>query len=117
MKQIIYWDYAFWIFIYAIIFLSFGVTIGETLEKYMPKLDEKKHKLLTLAEIYIQIGLIAVLTYLMREYIEYGLTRVFTIKKNPGKFSALIIAPTLFSQMPTLINKLHHIWHFATPVF
>ena len=110
MKKIIYWAYAFWVFVYAIVFLTIGITIGKTLERYMPKLDEKKHRILTLIEIYLQIGLVAVLTYMMREYVEALFNMVFTIKKRPGKFSALIIAPTLFSQMPTLMDKLHHIW-------
>lgn len=110
MKKIIYWAYAFWVFVYAIVFLTIGITIGKTLERYMPKLDEKKHRILTLMEIYLQIGLVAVLTYMMREYVEALFNMVFTIKKRPGKFSALIIAPTLFSQMPTLMDKLHHIW-------
>lgn len=110
MKKIIYWAYAFWIFVYAIVFLTIGITIGKALERYMPKLDEKKHRIITLMEIYLQIGLVAVLTYMMREYVEALFNMVFTIKKRPGKFSALIIAPTLFSQMPTLMDKLHHIW-------
>ena len=109
-QKIIYWEYAFWIFVYAVIFLSIGVTVGKLLERYMPKLDEKKHKMLTLTEVYLQIGLVAVLTYIMREYVEALLKHFFLIKKNPGRFSALIIAPTLFSQMPTLMSKLHHIW-------
>ena len=109
-KKIIYWTYAFWIFVYAIVFLSIGLTIGKTLERYMPKLDEKKHKLLTLLEIYLQIGLVAVLTYMMREYVEAVFKTFFKIEKKPGSFSALIIAPTLFSQMPTLMDKLKHIW-------
>ena len=109
-KKIIYWTYAFWIFVYAIVFLSIGVTIGKSLERYMPKLDEKKHKLLTLLEIYLQIGLVAVLTYMMREYVEAVFKTFFKIQKQPGRFSALIIAPTLFSQMPTLMAKLQYIW-------
>ena len=109
-KKIIYWTYAFWIFVYAIVFLSIGVTICKSLERYMPKLDEKKHKLLTLLEIYLQIGLVAVLTYIMREYVEAVFKTFFKIEKKPGSFSALIIAPTLFSQMPTLMAKLQYIW-------
>jgi hypothetical protein len=109
-KKIIYWTYAFWIFVYAIVFLSIGVTIGKTLERYMPKLDENKHKFLILLEIYLQIGLIAVLTYMMREYVEAVFKTFFKIKKQPGRFSALIIAPTLFSQMPSLMAKLQHIF-------
>ena len=110
MKKIIYWTYAFWVFVYAIVFLSIGVTIGKLLEKYMPRLDEEKHRTLTLLEVYVQVGIVAVLTYIMREYVEAIFKMFFTIKKRPGRFSALIIAPTLFSQMPTLMDKLHHIW-------
>jgi hypothetical protein len=110
MVNIIDWDYTFWIFIFSIIFLSIGVVIGQMLEKYVPKLDEKKHRILTLLEIYIQIGSVAVLTYLMREYVEFVFGIFFNIKNRPGSFASLIIAPTLFSQMPTLMEKLQHIW-------
>jgi hypothetical protein len=110
MKKIIYWDYAFWIFVYSIIFSSLGVTIGKLLEKYMPKLDEKKHKILTLLEIYFQLGLVVILTYILREYVDVIFRSFFRINKKPDRFSALIIAPTLFSQMPTLVDKLNHIW-------
>lgn len=109
-QKIIYWDYAFWIFVYAVIFLSIGVTIGKMLERAMPDHDGKKHRFIVLLEIYLQIGLIAVLTYIMREYVEAVLNKLFVINKKPGRFAALIIAPTLFSQMPSLINKLHHVW-------
>ena len=109
-QKIIFWDYAFWIFVYAIIFLSIGVTIGKTLERVMPDHDGEKHRFIVLLEIYLQIGLIAILTYIMREYVETVLNKLFVIKKKPGRFAALIIAPTLFSQMPSLINKLHHVW-------
>lgn len=112
-EKIIYWDYAFWIFAYAIIFLSIGVTIGKTLERVMPEEDKKKHRFIVLLEVYLQIGLIAVLTYIMREYVEALFNKLFVIKKKPGRFAALIIAPTLFSQMPSLISKLHHVWELV----
>lgn len=110
MKKIIYWDYVFWIFVYSIIFSSLGVTIGKLLEKYMPKLDKKKHKILTLLEIYVQLGLVVILTYFLREYVDFIFRSLFKINKKPDRFSSLIIAPTLFSQMPTLIDKLDNIW-------
>lgn len=112
-EKIIYWDYAFWIFAYAIIFLSIGVTIGKTFERVMPKEDKKKHRFIVLLEVYLQIGLIAILTYIMREYVEALFNKLFVIKKKPGRFAALIIAPTLFSQMPSLISKLHHVWELV----
>ena len=82
-EKIIYWDYAFWIFAYAIIFLSIGVTIGKTLERVMPEEDKKKHRFIVLLEVYLQIGLIAVLTYIMREYVEAVFNKLFVIKKKP----------------------------------
>ena len=109
-QKIIYWDYAFWVFIYAIVFLSIGVTIGKTLERVMPDHDGKKHRFIVLFEIYLQIGLVALFTYLMREYVDVLFRQFFYIKKKPDRFAALVIAPTLFSQMPNLINKLHHVW-------
>ena len=91
----------------CVIIPGFG---GFITNKIGAKLDEKKHRILTLLEIYLQIGLVAVSTYIMREYVEAVFKTFFKIEKKPGRFSALIIAPTLFSQMPTLMSKLQHIW-------
>lgn len=112
MKKIIYPKYAMWIFIYSILFLTFGVSSGELLDKLMPKYDETKTKIVLFIEVCIQIGLIAVTTYVFREYINYFLKNTFDIYKNPDKFAVLIVAPTMFSQQKDLIKKIHNIWDF-----
>ena len=112
MKKIIYWNYAMWIFVYSIVFLSIGVSIGELLNIMMPKFDENKSKITILIEIYLQIGLIAVSTYIFREIVHYIFNSRFNIKKKPDKFAVLIIAPTMFSQQSELIKKIHYVWDF-----
>ena len=62
--------------------------------------------------IYLQIGLIAVSTYIFREIVHYIFNTTFNIAKNPDKFAVLIIAPTMFSQQKSLIEKIHYIWDF-----
>ena len=112
MNKVIYWNYAMWIFVYSIVFLSIGVSVGELLDKIMPKLDKSKSKMIILIEVYLQIGLIAVLTYIFREIVHYIFNTTFNIAKNPDKFAVLIIAPTMFSQQKSLIEKIHYIWDF-----
>jgi hypothetical protein len=112
MKKVIYWDYVMWIFVYSIVFFSIGVSIGELLNNIMPKFDENKAKITILMEIYLQIGLIAVSTYIFREIVHYIFNSTFNIKKKPDKFAVLIIAPTMFSQQTELIKKIHNVWNF-----
>ena len=54
-KQVIYWNYTLWIFIYSMVFLSIGVTCGELLEIIMPKYNENKNKVIIFIEINLQI--------------------------------------------------------------
>ena len=111
-KQIIYPQYAMWIVVYAILFLSFGVSVGELINKLMPIYDVNKSKLVLYLEVIIQISLIAVSTYIFREYINVILKNSFNIYKNPDKFAVIIVAPTMFSQQKELIKKIQHIWDF-----
>ena len=112
MTQVFYPKYALWIFIYAILFLTFGVSIGELLNKIMPIYDENKSKIEVFLEVSLQIGLIAITTYAFREFINIFLKGTFNIYKKPDKFAVLIVAPTMFSQQSELIKKIHHIWDF-----
>jgi len=111
-KQIVYPQYAMWIVIYAILFLSFGVTVGELINKMMPVYDVNKSKTVIYLEVIIQISLIAVSTYIFREYINVILKNSFNIYKNPDKFAVIIVAPTMFSQQKELIKKINRIWDF-----
>ena len=110
--KIIYPKYAFWIIIYAIIFFSIGVTIGKILDTYLPKYDKDKKESILLLEIYLQIGLIALTTYIFRENVDFILKNLFKIKKSPDKFAILIVAPTMFGQQKELMKKLNHLWNF-----
>tara|TARA_B100000780_G_C21073171_1_gene431933 strand:- start:983 stop:1366 length:384 start_codon:yes stop_codon:yes gene_type:complete len=110
--KIIYPKYAFWIIIYAIIFFSIGVTIGKILDTYLPKYDKDKKESILLLEIYLQIGLIALSTYIFRENVDFILKNLFKIKKSPDKFAILIVAPTMFGQQKELMKKLNHLWNF-----
>ena len=112
MKQVIYPKYAGWIVVYAVLFLSFGVSIGELLNIMMPDYDETKSKIETFLEIIVQISLIVLSTYVFREYINVLLKTNFNIYKKPDKFAVLIVAPTMFSQQTELIKKIHHVWDF-----
>ena len=110
--KIIYPKYAFWIIIYAIIFFNIGVTIGKILDTYLPKYDKDKKKSILLLEIYLQIGLIALSTYIFRENVDFILKNLFKINKSPDKFAILIVAPTMFGQQKELMKKLNHLWNF-----
>lgn len=110
--KIVYPEYAFWILIYAILFLTIGISIGKMLDTYLPKYDKNKKESILLLEIYIQIGLIAISTYVFREYIDFILKKTFKIQKSPDKFAILIVAPTMFGQQKELLKKLNHIWNF-----
>lgn len=110
--KIIYPKYAFWIIIYAIIFFNIGVTIGKILDTYLPKYDKDKKESILLLEIYLQIGLIALTTYIFRENVDFILKNLFKINKSPDKFAILIVAPTMFGQQKELMKKLNHLWNF-----
>lgn len=110
--KIIYPKYAFWIIIYAIIFFNIAVTIGKILDTYLPKYDKDKKESILLLEIYLQIGLIALSTYIFRENVDFILKNLFKIKKSPDKFAILIVAPTMFGQQKELMKKLNHLWNF-----
>ena len=112
MKQFFYPQYAIWIIVYAILFLTFSVSIGELLNKLMPTYDNTKTKIELFLEVCLQIALIALTTYTFREFINMILKGTFKIFKNPDKFAVLIVAPTMFSQQKELMKKIDHIWDF-----
>ena len=110
--KIVYPQYAFWIFIYAILFLTIGVSAGEILNNLFPKYDKNKSKKILLLKIFLQVGLVAVISYIFREYADFVLKNTFKIQRSPENFAVLIVAPTMFSQQKELLKKLSHIWDF-----
>ena len=73
MSQVLYPKYAGFIALYAIIFLTIGVSTAKVLDELFPQFNENdkenKSKFRYYIEVIIQIALIAVVTYLFREII------------------------------------------------
>lgn len=116
--QVFYPKYAAFIVLYAVIFVTIGVTSAKLLDSIFPSFDEKnpKHKLVLYLEVLLQISAIAIITYIFREYTNYFIQSIDFIKRNsygsPDKFAALIIAPTMFSVQPSLIKKIKYLVNF-----
>ena len=112
--QVLYPKYAGFIVLYACIFVTIGVFSARVLDSLFPEFDEEtktqKHKFLIFLEVLAQISSIAIITYIFREYTNYFVQSIKFLKKHsygsPDKFAALIIAPTMFSVQPSLINKI-----------
>ena len=125
-SQVIYSSYAGLVFLTSAIFLLLGVSFAKFLDNSFPKFInykekqneedsfDKKNKLIVLVEIILQIGIIAVFVYVLREVIVQLLYVVFG-KKNivgkPDKYAIFIVAPTMFSQQESLINKITYVWN------
>jgi hypothetical protein len=125
-SQVIYSSYAGLVFLTSAIFLLLGVSFAKFLDNSFPKFINykekqneedsfvKKNKLIVLVEIILQIGIIAVFVYILREVIVQLLYVVFG-KKNivgkPDKYAIFIVAPTMFSQQESLINKITYVWN------
>ena len=122
-EQIIYPRYTALVFLTSIIFLVLGVSFAKFLDNTFPKFEnikEKsdeipiKHKGQLLVEVIVQIGIIAVFSYILREVIINVIYLIFG-KKNvigkPDKYAIVIVAPTMFSQQKSLINKITYLWN------
>lgn len=118
-EQVFYPKYAAFIFLTSIMFLMVGVSIAKKLDESFPSFDKDNEqdvvrpKYVLLVESAVQIGLIGVTTYIFREVIHKGLKIVFggNLHGNPSKYAILIVAPTMFSQQKSLINKITHVWN------
>lgn len=118
-EQVFYPKYAGFIFLTCVMFLIVGVSIAKKLNELFPSFDKdneedvKRSKMILLAESSVQIGLIGVTTYIFREVINKGLKFIFdkNLHGNPSKYAILIVAPTMFSQQKSLINKITFIWN------
>jgi hypothetical protein len=114
--QVFYPKYAFFIVFYACIFVTIGVLFAKIIDSIFPKFDPtsqdnlKKNKFVLYLEVLAQISAIAITTYIFREYVNYFIQSFEFFNRNtygsPDKFAALIIAPTMFSVQPSLINKI-----------
>lgn len=114
ITQVFYPKYALFIILYACVFVSIGVFFAKIIDSVFPKFDDKetpkKYKIVIYIEVLAQISAIAIATYIFREYVHYFIQSIKFLEKHsygsPDKFAALIIAPTMFSVQPSLINKI-----------
>jgi hypothetical protein len=116
-KQIIYFKYAVWVFIYTILFALSSILYGKFLDYLAIKYDEaflkngeKKHKPRLILEVCVQLGATSVGVYIFREFITYVIRSYFDIEKSPDEFAALVVAPVIFSQQPFLMEKVSNIF-------
>ena len=117
--QIFYPKYAGFIILYAIIFVTVGITIAREFDRYFPKFDssepEAKSKLVYYAEVLAQISAMVILIYLLREATHYAIMSTNILSKyihgHPDKYASVIIAATMFSVQPNLVYKIRHVWN------
>mgnify|MGYP003660890157 FL=1 len=111
----IYPIYTFQVFTIAIILSIFGVYIGKNIDTLFAKIDTKNknkyYKQTLAAEVCIQIGLCAVLSYVSREIIDMFSTFMFGsyLIGKPSKYAVIIMAPSMFIPQIQLADKIKYI--------
>ena len=108
-KAGLYLPYAFEIFMFSILICIPAMFLGKTADHIFPKFDQKKTSLIMWAEILIQVSLIAVCTYLIREFITWVTSSFAPHFGNPMKYAIIIMAPIVFFQQGNLYNKMSEI--------
>ena len=116
-KQIIYFKYTVWVFIYTSLFALSAILYGKFLDFLSIKYDqiflkneEKKHKARLIFEVCLQLGATSVGVYIFRELITHVIRSYFDIEKSPDEFAALVVAPVIFAQQPFLMEKVSNIF-------
>tara|TARA_B110000977_G_C10713566_1_gene352285 strand:- start:124 stop:513 length:390 start_codon:yes stop_codon:yes gene_type:complete len=111
----IYPIYTLQVFTIAIILSIFGVYIGKNIDTLFAKIDTKNknkyYKQTLAAEVCIQIGLCAVLSYVSREIIDMFSTFMFGsyLIGKPSKYAVIIMAPSMFIPQIQLADKIKYI--------
>ena len=111
----IYPMYSLQVFLLAIILSITGVIIGKNIDRVFKKLDtknkQKYYKQQLIAEVCVQIGLCALLSYISREFVEI-LSKLFFgsyIVGKPSKYAVIIMAPSMFIPQIQLVDKIKYI--------
>ena len=111
----IYPIYSLQVFILAIILSIFGVFIGKNIDTLFPKLDtdnkKKYYKQSLVAEVCIQIGLCALLSYISREIVDVLSKFMFGsyLVGKPSTYAVIIMAPSMFIPQVQLSDKIKYI--------
>ena len=108
-KAGLYLPYAFEIFMFSILICIPSLFLGKTADHIFPKFDQKKISLIIWVEILIQVSLIAVFTYFIRELITWATSSFAPHFGDPMKYAIIIMAPIVFFQQSNLYNKMNEV--------
>ena len=118
MAQIFYPKYMFFIALYSIIFFLIIITLAKYIDKMFGDFYDEKNKKSRLAlwiELIIQVPIIVVFSYLVREIVDYFFRNTLSLDKfiygNPDKFAVAILAPVMFFSQKNLRRKITYLWN------
>lgn len=113
--DLIFFEGVFCIFITSIIYFLLGVTISKIINDNSSEYNKNTSKIKLFFEVAIQIGIIATSVYFIRLLVRNIISFLNSGKKLPGspdKYAMIIVAPTMFSLQPKILEKIKHIWSF-----
>ena len=105
----IYFRYSLEIFIFSILLCFPALFLGKYADYYFPKYNPNKATLFLWAEILIQVSIVAVCTYFIRELITWLTSPFAPHNGNPMKYSIIIMAPIVFYQQVHLFDKMDEV--------
>ena len=98
-----------------IIYFLLGVTISKIINDNSSEYNKNTSKIKLFFDVAIQIGIIATSVYFIRLLVKNLISFLNNGKKLPGspdKYAMIIVAPTMFSLQPKILEKIKHIWSF-----
>jgi len=118
MAQIFYPKYMFFIALYSIIFFLIIITLAKYIDKMFRDFNDennKKSRLVIGIELIIQVPLVVIFSYLVREIVDYFFRNTLSLEKyiygNPDKFAVAILAPVMFFSQKNLRRKITYLWN------
>lgn len=106
-----------WVFIYTILFSLCSILYGKFIDYLATKYDraflkddEKKSKIRLIIEVCLELGATSVGIYIFRELVDFLIRKNIDVSKDPGAFAAVVVAPVIFAQQPTLIEKIKNVY-------
>ena len=102
----IYFRYSAEIFLFSILLCFSALFLGKAADYYFPKYNPNKNTLILWVEILIQVSIIAVFTYFIREIITWITSPFAPHHGNPMKYAIIIMAPIVFYQQVHLFDKM-----------
>lgn len=118
MAQILYPKYMFFIALYSIVFFLIIITSAKYIDKMFGNFYDEKNKksrIVLWIEVIIQVPLVIVFSYIVREIVDYFFRNTLSLDKfiygNPDKFAVTILAPVMFFSQRNLRRKITYLWN------